>query len=78
VTIDFDMGVAVLRRRPNQHRLPMELETRLLLPNNGSAIDAFTFQEFDVLRDELIRLVSLREFREWLDEEVEAGATGGN
>ena len=66
ITIDIDHGVTVIRRKPNMHRLPPDLERRVLL---SSSLETFTFEEFDMThRNTLLRLVTVEEFRDWLDE----------
>lgn len=69
VTIDLDHGVAVVRKRPNLHPLAAELERRALQPANP--IEAFTYVDLDLHRNEMLRLVSLTEFRSWLNEDVQ-------
>ena len=61
---DFDLGVGIMRRRLNTHRLPMALETRVL----DDALEAFTYDEFDHHRNTLFRLKSFDELKLWLDE----------
>jgi hypothetical protein len=70
VTIDINHGVSVIRRRKNENRLPVELEKKILLPENGNALEAITFEDFDkYYRDTILRLVCLQEFKIWIDQE---------
>ena len=64
VVADFDHGVGIARRRPNLHRLPMDLEVRLI----DNPVDALTYEDLDTNRDKLLRLMSFSEVRAWLDE----------
>jgi hypothetical protein len=67
VTLDLDHGVAVLRRRPNMNRMPAELEERM---NNGSnPIEVFTYSDLVQYRADMLRLVTVAQFRAWLDSE---------
>jgi hypothetical protein len=90
VTVDIDLGVSVIRRKPNHHRLPMSIEHKILLPSQcyigqndeinyktcqenmgkgAQGIYAFAYQDLIEYRELLLRLISLAEFKEWLDEE---------
>lgn len=73
VTIDIDHGVTIVRKRPNLHRLPAELERRAL--SAGNPIEAFTYVDLEAHRNMILRLVSLTEFRAWLDEDVQVVAS---
>lgn len=66
VIIDIDHGVGVVRKRPNRHLLPPEIEQRLLSAEN--ALEAFTYQDLDTHRNIFLRLMSIVEYREWLEE----------
>ena len=69
VTVDVDHGVAVLRRRPNLHPLPALLQLKLLAPAPGvSMLDALSYQDLDNYRAEVLRLVTVAEFRQWMME----------
>jgi hypothetical protein len=68
VTIDVDHGVGVVRKRPNRHPLPMELQAKLVAAGDRP-LDAFTYAQLEDHRDELLRLVTVAEFREWLRSE---------
>ena len=59
---DFDYGVGVLKRRPNGQMLPVELKDKIVT----NRLNAFTYEEFDSLRDVLLRLVTLQELKNWL------------
>jgi len=65
VTVDADMGIAVIRRRLNSHRLPIDIEYKLL----DSPLEALSYSDFSEKRNDILRLVSLKEFRSWLDTE---------
>lgn len=68
VTIDVDHGVGVVRRRPNRHLLPLGL----LQKAQASAADplsAFTYVDLEQHREELLRLMTVADFRAWLAEE---------
>jgi hypothetical protein len=67
VTVDVDHGVAVVRRRPNLHPLPTPLLEQLL--RSEDPLEAFTYAELIQHRESLLRLVSVAEFRAWLNEE---------
>jgi hypothetical protein len=70
---DFDQGVGILRKRPNQHPLPKEWSDRILshmtensTPN--SFLEALSFSEFHENREVLFRLMTVAEIRSWLEE----------
>ena len=69
VTIDIDHGVGVLRVRENRHPLPELLQQQLDMAANYP-LEAFTYNDLDNHREDLLRLVSISEFRAWLDEEI--------
>jgi hypothetical protein len=73
VVADFDHGVGVLRRRPNNAPLSEEWANRLLNAGGFSDgtmafIDAISYEEFDEHKEELMRLVTFYELRRWLEE----------
>jgi hypothetical protein len=65
VIIDIDYGVGVLRLRENKH--PLSEDWRDFLGVNP--ISMLEFRHISQNREDLHRLVSLSEFRSWLDEE---------
>jgi hypothetical protein len=71
VTIDVDHGVGVVRRRANQHPLPPALQQQAARYAHNP-LEAFTYAELRANRKDLLRLVSVSEFRAWLDEESDA------
>lgn len=66
IIIDIDHGIGVLRRRPNQHRLPEEFEQKLALAENK--LEVFSYMDLELHRNILLRLMSVVEFRAWLVE----------
>jgi hypothetical protein len=68
VTIDIDHGVGVVRRRANLHPLPPALQQQAGRYAHNP-LEAFTYAELRANRKELLRLVSVAEFRAWLVEE---------
>ena len=72
VTIDVDTGIAVLRKRPNLHPLPPRWREEL----GPNPISMLEWRHLAGHREELLRLVTLKEFVDWLDEEhVKTGST---
>ena len=77
VVVDVDQGVGVIRRYPNSNRLPSVWAKRLKsaggLNEDGTCtsmefINEISYKEFDEHRETFLKLVTLHEFREWLQE----------
>jgi phage tail protein X len=67
---DFNNGVGLIRRRRNLHKLPMEWEDRLLY----DPISVLDYDEHLIEnREILLRLMSIQDVRDWLDEELILG-----
>jgi hypothetical protein len=64
---DFDHGVGIMRRRRNHHPLPSHWVNRIL----HNPLDSLTFNDLAVNRDTLLRLMTIQEVRDWLDEETQ-------
>jgi hypothetical protein len=76
VVVDIDYGVGVLRVVPNRHPLPQPWYTRLLKAggfhdDTYSFLRQIPFEEFDKHREELYRMVTLLEMRQWLETTLE-------
>ena len=69
VVVDVDHGVGVVRRRPNRHPLPPLWLERLRSPALAHPVDGVDWAGFDAHKAELMRLVTVAQFRDWLDEE---------
>jgi SAM-dependent methyltransferase len=72
ITIDVDHGVGVVRRRPNLHPLPSGLLQKVTSAANP--LDAFTYADLEQSREELLRLMTVAGFREWLQDENTASS----
>ena len=69
---DFDHGVGVIRVQTNKHRLPQEWEKRLVQAGGWATdsldfLEAISYEEFDEHRESLLRLVTFKELRMWLE-----------
>ncbi len=62
VIADFDYGVGVIQTRPNENRLSLDFETRVLQNN----LNAFNYEEFDENREILLRFKTFDEIKKWL------------
>ena len=60
---DFDFGVAVIRRRLNTHRLPMEWETKL---RGREFTKILQFEDLVRNRAILLRFMTIQQVRDWL------------
>ena len=60
---DFDHGVALIRRRPNKHRLSQFWEQKFLKMKN---FDDFIYEDLAQNRHQLLRLMPIQEVRDWL------------
>lgn len=70
---DFDQGVGILRRKPNQHPLPREWANKLLEymsmnTDSNSFLNGISFTEFRENREVLYRLMTVAEIRYWLEQ----------
>ena len=70
---DFDHGVGILRRRPNQHPLPKEWADRVFAhmaanPSPESFLESISFAEFSQNREVLYRMMTVAEVKAWLEE----------
>lgn len=76
VVADLDHGVGVLTRRVNKHRLSPKWEAHIsgytgiqdTDPNGLLFLDALSFEEFDLNREDLLRLVTFRDLRLWIED----------
>ena len=66
VVVDVDHGVGVIRKRTNRHQLPKYWQDYL----NFGAISMLTYEDLEDNRETLLRLISMKELREWFDEEL--------
>lgn len=64
IVVDIDHGVGIARRIPNNHRLPLNWEMRLV----GNPVKELSYAELAANRELLLRLKTVAEMREWLDE----------
>jgi len=65
IIVDIDQGVGLIRRRRNNNRMEMSLENILL----EDGINALTWNLLKIKRESLLRLVTLDQMRQWLDDE---------
>ena len=65
IIVDIDQGVGLIRRRRNNNRMEMSLENILL----EDGINALTWNLLKFKRESLLRLVTLDQMRQWLDDE---------
>jgi hypothetical protein len=72
IVVDIDHGCGVIRKRPNVHLLPENWHQALLqlgtLPGQTlPGAHSLSYEDFDIHREILFRLMSLVEMREWLE-----------
>ncbi len=65
VVVDIDYGVGIIRRRENQHPLPVEVARHL----GGNPLVTLDYEYFDEHRRTLLRLMSIQDAKNWLAEE---------
>ena len=65
IIVDIDQGVGLIRRRRNNNRMEMSLENILL----EDGINALTWNLLKFKRENLLRLVTLDQMRQWLNDE---------
>ena len=62
---DFDHGVGLIRKTPNEYKLPNHLQSKLVAA--GNPLLAFEYNEFNEYRETMIRLKSFFEVQVWLE-----------
>jgi hypothetical protein len=75
VVVDIDHGVGVIRKRPNTHPLPERWSNRVIegfqlidWTVTSEFMQGISYEDLDANREILLRLVSMNEFRNWLEE----------
>lgn len=72
VVVDIDHGVGVIRKRRNQH--PLSSRWQLQLGTAADTLTRMTWEDFSENKKELVRLITVKELRSWLDEESITGS----
>lgn len=67
VTVDVDHGVAVIQKRANRHPLPESILLKYK-EHSGNILHALDYQDLELHREQLLRLVSIAELKQWLSE----------
>jgi hypothetical protein len=77
IVVDVDHGCGIIRKRPNTHRLPDGWHNALV--NIGSlpgrtlpGAHSLSYEDLDEQREVILRLMSLVEMRQWIEEEFRA------
>ena len=65
ISVDIDTGVAVIRKRPNEHPLAPHWSDLFSV----SVISMLSYDTFQRNKHELMRMMSFQDMKHWMDEE---------
>jgi hypothetical protein len=76
VIVDIDHGCGVIRKRRNRHGLAKDLAEAVLRAGDGAGLSSSELEDLERYREDLLRLMSLVQMREWLEEKESESQTG--